>query len=101
MSYYFVIQTYITSLILLKMCQNGDTVNYVQNSILYQFLIYYQYIFNAHDVQKNTQVKLYTCILIPHSMYAISCFPLADKILPTVPALHKTLSRPYLYSAAQ
>jgi len=32
------------------MCQNGDTVIYVQNSILYQFLIHDQYIFNAHYV---------------------------------------------------
>ena len=35
------------------------------------------------------------------SMYAISCLPLADKILRKLPAPHKTLSRPYLYSAAQ
>jgi hypothetical protein len=32
------------------MCQNGDTVTYVQNSILYKFLMYFQYIFNAHYV---------------------------------------------------
>ena len=48
--------------------------------------------------EKYTSKIIYICIPIPLSTYVISSSPLADKILRKLPAPHKTLSRPYLFS---
>ena len=37
------------------------------------------YIVIAHDVKKNTHVKLYLYLYISTSVYWISCCPIADK----------------------
>ena len=42
-----------------KICENSDDLGWVRNKFLISFCYYYQYIYIAHIVEKNTRLKLY------------------------------------------
>jgi hypothetical protein len=58
---------------------------------------YYHYVFNAHDAQTNTLVKLFcvTTRVLIHSSFCLCNFTLlrADRIMPNLPASHSKSSR--------
>jgi hypothetical protein len=59
---------------------NRNTLVLLWNAFLI-FSYYYQYIFTAHDVQKNTQIQFYLYLFILRFGYWISCCPHADHSL--------------------
>ena len=49
---------------LLNLCWNSDALIYVVIRTFYQFALYFQYIFIAHNVYKNKQFSLYVYMFI-------------------------------------